>query len=121
MLVIIISLKCKCGREIEIIVPMYVNAEDDFICKICFENKKKIDGFIASAEDYIGKLEHMIERNRLKRSINDQLDRLIEDHIELLRELKSTRKPLTKERKDYFLNKLEERQEEIHKISKMLK
>lgn len=117
----IIDLKCKCGKEIEITVPMFVNKEGDFICKRCFENKKEIDGFIASAEDYIEKLEHMIERNRLKRKINDQLDRLIDDHIELLRELKSTMKPLTKERKDYFLNKLEERQEEIHKISEMVK
>ena len=117
---IIIVLKCKCGKEIEITVPMFVNKEGDFICKSCYEKKKKINGFIASAEDYIGKLEHMIERNRLKRRINDQLDRLIDDHIELLRELKSTKKPLTKERKDYFLNKLEERQEEIHEISKMV-
>ncbi|GAI96562.1 unnamed protein product [marine sediment metagenome] len=111
-----ICLKCKCGEEIEITVPMFVNNEGDFICKSCYERKKKINGFIATAEDYIRKLEHMIERNRLKRRINDQLDRLIDDHIELLRELKSTRKPLTKERKDYFLNKLEERQEEIHKM-----
>lgn len=95
---------------------MFVNKEGSFICKNCYEKKKKIDGFIATAKDYIEKLEHMIERNRLKRRINDQLDRLIDDNIELLRELKSTRKPLTKERKDYFLNKLEERQEEIHKI-----
>lgn len=115
---IIICLKCKCGEEIEITVPMFVNNEGDFICKNCYEKKKKINGFIASAKDYIGKLEHMIERNRLKRSINDQLDRLIDDHIELLRELKSTQKPLTKERKDYFLNKLEERQEKIHEIRK---
>ena len=100
---------------------MFVNKEGDFICKSCFENKKKIAGFIASAEDYIGKLEEMIERNQLKRRINDQLDRLIDDHIELLRELKTTRKPLTKERRDYFLNKLGERQEEIHEISKMVK
>ena len=121
MLVIIISLKCICGEEIEITVPMFVGYEGIFICKDCYEKKKKIDGFIASAENYIGKLEHMIERNRLKRRINDQLDRLIDDHIELLRELKSTKRPLTKERRDYFLNKLEERQKEIHEISKMVK
>lgn len=118
---IIIDLKCKCGKEIEITVPMFVNKEGNFICKSCYEKKKKIDGFIASAEDYIKKLEHMIERNQLKRRINDQLDRLIDDHIELLRELKSTKKPLTKERRDYFLNKLEKRQEKIHEISKMVK
>jgi len=113
--------KCKCGKEIETTVPMLVNNEGNFICKICFENKKKIDGFIASAEDYIAKLEHMIERNQLKRRINDQLDRLIDDHIELLRELKSTKRPLTKERRDYFLKILEKRQKEIHEISKKVK
>lgn len=119
--VIIISLKCECGKEIEITVPMYVNIDGDFICKNCFENKEIIAGFIATAKDYIKKFEEIIERNQAKRRINDQLDLLIDDHIEILRELRITRKPLTKERKDYFLNKLEERQEKIHEISKKVK
>ena len=118
---IIISLICKCGNGIEITVPMFVNKEGNFICKNCFENKKMLDGFIATAENYITKLEEVIERNKSKRRINDQLDLLIDDHIELLRELRTTRKPLTKERKDYFIDKLKKRQEKIHEISEKVK
>ena len=118
---IIICLKCKCGEKIEITVPMFVNNEGDFICKNCFENKKKIDGFIATAKNYITKLEDVIEKNKLKRKINDQLDLLIDDHVELLRELRTTKKPLTKERRDYFLKKLEERQEKICDVSQKVK
>ncbi len=100
---------------------MYVDIDGDFICKNCFVSKEKIAGFIATAKDYIKKFEEIMERNQARRRINDQLDRLIDDHIELLRELRITQKPLTKERKDYFLNKLEERQEKIHEISKKVK
>lgn len=119
--VIIISLICKCGKEIEITVPMFVNKEGNFICNNCFENKKMLDGFIATAENYITKLEEVIERNKSKRRINDQLDLLIDDHIELLRELRTTQKPLTKERKDYFMDKLKKRQKKIHEISEKVK
>lgn len=81
------------------------------------ENKEKIDGFIETAKDYITKLDNIIERNKFKRRINDQLDLIIDDFIELLGELRSTKKPLTKERKDYFLNKLEKRRQKFHEMS----
>lgn len=106
-------MKCKCGKEIEITVPMFTDGKDKFICKDCYENRKEIDGFIATAEDYIKKFQAVIRRNQEKRKINDQLDRLIDDFIELLRELKSTKKPLSKERRDSFLEKLEKRREKI--------
>ena len=112
-------MKCKCGKEIEITVPMFTDGKDKFICKDCFENKKEINGFIATAEDYIKKFQKVIERNQKKRKINDQLDLLIDDFIELLGELRSTQKPLPKARKDYFLDKLEERREKISELKKM--
>lgn len=111
-------MKCKCGREIEITVPNFTDGKGNFICKDCYENKKEINGFIATAEDYIKKFQKVIERNQKKRRINDQLDRLIDDSIELLNELKSTKKPLPKERKDYFLEKLEKRKQKLHEITK---
>ena len=100
---------------------MFVNKEGNFICKNCFENKKMLDGFIATAENYIKKLNEVIERNKAKRKIHGQLDLLIDDHIELLTELRTTQKPLSKERKDYFMDKLEKRQEKIHEISEKVK
>ena len=100
---------------------MFVDKKDNFICKNCFENIKKIDGFIATAKDYVAKLEDVIERNELRRKINDQLDLVIDDQIELLKELRTTKKPLTKERRDHFLKKLEKRQEKIHEISQKVK
>lgn len=112
-------MKCKCGREIEITVPMFTDGKDKFICKDCFENKKEINGFIATAKDYIEKFQKVIERNQKKRKINDQLDLLIDDFTELLGELRSTKKPLPKERKDYFLEKLEIRREKISELKKM--
>lgn len=118
---IIISLICKCGNGIEITVPMFVDGEDNFVCKNCFENKKMLDGFIATTENYIQKFQEILERNKSKRKINDQLDLLIDDHIELLKELRITQKPLTKERKDYFMDKLKKRQEKIHEISEKVK
>ena len=77
------------------------------------ENKKKIDEFIATSKDYIKKLECIIERNQSRRRINDQIDLIIDDFIELLGELRSTKKPLTKEKRDYFLNKLEKRRQNL--------
>ena len=102
-------MKCKCGKEIEITVPMFIDGKGNFICKDCFENKKEINGLIATAEGYIKKFQKVIERRKEKKNLNDQLDLLIDDFIELLRELRSTQKPLPKERKDYFLEKLEKR------------
>lgn len=96
---------------------MFTDGKGNFICKDCYENIKEINGFIATAEDYIRKSQEVIKRNQKKRKINDQLDRLIDDFIELLRELRSTKKPLSKEKRDYFFSKLCERQEKIHEIN----
>lgn len=112
-------MKCKCEKEIEITVPMFTDGKGNFICKDCYENKKEINGFIATAQDYIKRFQKVIERNQKKRRINDQLDRLIDDFIELLNELKSTKKPLPKAKKDYFLEKLEERRVKISELTKM--
>ena len=112
-------MKCKCGREIEITVPMFTDGKDKFICKDCFENIREINGFIATAKDYIKKFQKVIERNQEKRKINDQLDRLTDDFIELLNELKSTKKPLPKERREYFLEKLEKSRVKISELTKI--
>ncbi len=114
-------MKCKCGKEIEITVPMFTDGKGNFICKDCFENKKEINGFIATAENYIKKFQKVIERNKKKRNLNDQLDLLIDDFIELLRELRESKKPLSQERRDYFFSKLKVRQERIHEIGKRSK
>lgn len=34
------GLICKCGKEIEITVPMYVDKNDNYVCKECFEKIK---------------------------------------------------------------------------------
>lgn len=112
---------CKCGNKIEITVPMYVNKEGDYICKDCFDKIAMSNDFIQTAEKYIEKLEIIMERNMFKRKINDQLDLMLDDFIELLKELRSTKKPLSKEKRDYFFSKLCERQKKIHEISKMVK
>ena len=112
-------MKYKCGKEIEITVPMFTDGKGNFICKDCFENIREINGFIATAEDYIKKFQKVIKRNQEKRQINDQLDRLIDDFIELLGELRSTKKPLPKARKDYFLEKLEKSRVKISGLTKM--
>ncbi len=31
------DLICKCGKKIEITVPMYVDKDDNFVCKDCFD------------------------------------------------------------------------------------
>jgi len=111
-------MKCKCGKKIEITVPMFTDGKDKFICKDCYENRKEINGFIATAEDYIKKLQEVIKRNEMKRKINDQLDLIIDDSIELLKELKASKKPFSKERKDYYLNKLEERRTKLYDLKK---
>lgn len=114
------DLKCKCGRQIEITVPMFEN-EGNFICKECFENIKSIAGLITTSENYIDKLQDVIERNQSKRRINDQLDLLIDDCIDLLGELRKTKTPLSKEKRDYYFKKLEVRQEKIYEISTQMK
>lgn len=111
-------IKCKCGKKIDITVPMFTDGKDNFICKDCYENRKEIDGFIATAEDYIKKFQEVIKRNEKKRKINDQLDLLTDDFIELLMELKASKKPFSKERKDYYLYKLEKRRTKLYELKK---
>lgn len=110
-------MRCKCGNKIKITVPMYVNKEGDYICKDCFDNIKITKGVIDSTINNLEKLEELLKKNLLKRKINDQIDLLIDDFRELLKELRTTQKPLSKERREYFFGKLDERQKKIHKIA----
>lgn len=80
--------------------------------------KIKTKGFTNPIELFIRRLEELLERNIFKRKINDQLDLLIDDVIELLKELRSSKKPLSHERRKDLLNKIRERYEKINDMSK---
>jgi len=110
------ELICKCGNIIEISVPMYIDNEGAYICKICFNNNKKIEDIIKKTEDYIKRLEEILQNNLTKRKINNQIDLMIDDIIELLQELRHSKKPLSNERKKYFREKLEKRKLAIGKL-----
>lgn len=76
---------------------------------IKIENKEKIDGIIAKGERIMKELIVVVQKNELKKKINNELDLTIDNFMELLKELKETKRPLTKERRDYFLKKLDNR------------
>lgn len=78
----------------------------------------KTKGLTNPIELCIGKLEEFLKRNIFKRKINDQIDLLIDDVIELLKELRTSKKPLSQERRDCFFDKIRERFEKINDMSK---
>jgi len=64
------DLICKCGKKIEITVPMYADKDDNFVCKECYKKARgwTIKIFITNT----GKK----EANEVYRRIEDLADKL---------------------------------------------